>query len=155
MERPLRLEGIDPERAYTAKEIKTLKQEGNRSETAPPVIKKVHKRALDADPLRGLFPARVKGKPSVVEYEPDTDLRDTEQVPLMEEGGIEAFLRREVLPYAPDAWYVPDKVKIGYEISFTRHFYKPQPLRPLEEIRSEILALERETEGLLAEIVGC
>ena len=92
MERPLRLEGIDPERAYTAKEIKTLKQEGKRSETAPPVIKKVHKRAVDADPLRGLFAARVKGKPAVVEYEPDTDLRDTEQVPLMEEGGIEAFL---------------------------------------------------------------
>ena len=82
VERPLRLEGIDPERVYTAKEIKALKQEGKRSETAPPVIKKVHKRALDADPLRGLFPARVKGKPSVVEYEPDTDLRDTEQVPL-------------------------------------------------------------------------
>ena len=101
-----------------------------------------------------MFAAKVKGKPAVVEYEPDTDLRDTEQVPLMEEGGIEAFIRREVLPYAPDAWYVPSKVKIGYEISFTRHFYKPQPLRPLEEIRSEILALERETEGLLAEIVG-
>ena len=155
VERPLRLEGIDPDRAYTAKEIRALKQELNRSETAPPVIKKVHKRAVDADPLRGLFVARVKGKPAVVEYEPDTDLRDTEQIPLMEEGGIEVFLRREVLPYAPDAWYVPNKVKIGYEISFTRHFYKPQPLRPLEEIRSEILALERETEGLLAEIVGC
>ena len=154
VERPLRLEGIDPERAYTAKDIRALKQEGNRSETAPRVIKKVHKRGRDPDPLRGLFAATVKGKPSVVEYEPDTDLRDTEQVPLMEEGGIEAFLRREVLPYAPDAWYVPDKVKIGYEISFTRHFYKPQPLRPLEEIRSEILALERETEGLLGEIVG-
>ena len=40
-----------------------------------------------------------------------------------------------MLPYAPDAWYVPDSVKVGYEISFTRHFYKPQPLRPLEEIR--------------------
>ena len=78
--------------------------------------------AVDADPLRGLFAARVKGKPSVVEYEPDTDLRDTEQVPLMEEGGIEAFIRREVLPYAPDAWYVPSKVKIGYEISFTPPF---------------------------------
>ena len=59
-----------------------------------------------------------------------------------------------MLPYAPDAWYGPDSVKIGYEISFTRHFYKPQPLRPLEEIRADILALERETEGLLAEIVG-
>ncbi len=154
MERPLRLEGIDPERAYTAKEIKALKQEGKRSETAPPVIKKVHKQGAVPNPIEGLFAATVKGKPAVVEYEPDTDLRDTEQIPLMEEGGIESFLRREVLPYAPDAWYVPGKVKIGYEISFTRHFYKPQPLRPLEEIRADILALERETEGLLAEIVG-
>ena len=59
-----------------------------------------------------------------------------------------------MLPYAPDAWYVPDSVKTGYEISFTRHFYKPQPLRPLEEIRADILALEQETEGLLGEIVG-
>ena len=59
-----------------------------------------------------------------------------------------------MLPYAPDAWYVPDSVKIGYEVSSTRYFYKPQPLRPLEEIRADILALERETEGLLAEIVG-
>ena len=154
VERPLRLEGIDPERVCTAKEIKALKETAERSETAPPVIKRVHKTATEPDPLSGLFAATVKGKPAVVEYEPDTDLRDTEQIPLMEDGGIEAFLRREVLPYAPDAWYVPDKVKVGYEISFTRHFYKPQPLRPLEEIRADILALERETEGLLAEIVG-
>ena len=74
-------------------------------------------------------------------------------MPLLHEGGIEAFLRNEVLPYAPDAWYVPGSVKVGYEISFTRHFYKPQPLRPLEQIRADILALERDTEGLLAEIV--
>ena len=153
VERPLRLKGIDPERAYTAKEIKSLRDTCERSETAPPVIKKVHRKSVEADPLRELFPATVAGKPAVVEYEPDSDLRDTEQVPLLEEGGIEAFLRREVLPYAPDAWYVPDSVKIGYEISFTRHFYKPQPLRPLEEIRADILALERETEGLLGEIV--
>jgi type I restriction enzyme M protein len=59
-----------------------------------------------------------------------------------------------VLPYAPDAWYVPGSVKVGYEISFTRHFYKSQPMRPLEEIRADILALERETEGMLAEVVG-
>ena len=154
VERPLRLQGIDPERAYTAREIKALMTGGERSETAPPVIKKVHKRGVEADPLRGLFPATVGGKPAVVEYEPDTDLRETERVPLLEDGGIQAFLRREVLPYAPDAWYVPKSVKIGYEISFTRHFYKPEPLRPLEEIRADILALERETEGLLSEIVG-
>ena len=154
VERPLRLDGIDPERAYAAKEIRTLKEERTRSESAPPVIRKVHKAGVEADPLRGLFAAVVRGRPAVVEYEPDTDLRDTEQVPLLEEGGVEAFLRREVLPYAPDAWYAPDSVKTGYEISFTRHFYKPKPLRPLEEIRADILALEQETEGLLAEIVG-
>ena len=101
VERPLRLVGIDPERAYKAKDIKALKADGERSDTAPPVIKKVHRRGVEADPLRGLFPATVRGKPAVVEYEPDSDLRDTEQIPLAEEGGIEAFLRREVLPYAP------------------------------------------------------
>jgi type I restriction enzyme M protein len=72
----------------------------------------------------------------------------------MEEGGIEAFIRRDVLPYAPDAWYDRDSVKTGYEISFTRYFYKPQPLRTLEEIRADIIALEKETEGLLSEIMG-
>ena len=154
VERPLRLEGIDPERAYNAREIKTLREQGARSETAPPVIKRVHKKTLDPDPLCGLFPATVNGRPAVVEYEPDSDLRDTEQVPLLEKGGVEAFLRREVLPYAPDAWYVPSGVKTGYEISFTRYFYKPQPLRPLDDIRADILSLERETEGLLSEIVG-
>ena len=107
-----------------------------------------------SDPLRGLFSATLTGKPAVVEYEPDSDLRDTEQVPLLEEGGIEAFLRREVLPHTADAWYVPDSVKTGYEVSFTRYFYKPKPLRTLEEIRADILALEKETEGLLGEIIG-
>ena len=51
---------------------------------------------------------------------------------MLEEGGVEAFIRREVLPYATDAWYVPDSIKTGYEISFTRHFYKPKLLRHLE-----------------------
>src|SRR5690606_35749327 len=154
VERPLRLKGIDPERAYAAKEIKVLKESAERADDAPPAIRKIHKKGTPADPLRGLFETRIGGKTAVVEYEPDSDLRDTEQVPLLEEGGIEAFLRREVLPHAPDAWYVPDSVKTGYEISFTRYFYKPQPLRTLEEIRADILALEKETEGLLAEIIG-
>ena len=154
VERPLRLEGTDPGRAYTAKEIKALKDQAERSESAPPLIKTILKRDVEPDPLRGLFAATVKGRPAVVQYEPDPKLRDMEQVPLLEEGGIEAFIRREVLPYAPDAWYVPGSVKVGYEISFTREFYKPQPLRPLEEIRADILAVERETEGLLGEIIG-
>jgi len=155
VERPLRLKGIDPDRAYTPKEIKALKESSERDELAPPpVIKKIYKRGTEPNPLHGLFEATIAGKSCVVEYEPDSDLRNTEQVPLLEEGGIEAFLQREVLPYAPDAWYDPGSVKTGYEISFTRYFYKPQPLRTLEEIRADILAIEKETEGLLGEIIG-
>ena len=154
VERPLRLIGADPNRAYKAAEIKRLKETAERGEDAPPIIRKIHKKGTAPDPLRGLFEITIDGKPAVVEYEPDTDLRDTEQIPLLEEGGIEEFLEREVLPHATDAWFVPDRVKIGYEISFTRYFYKPQPMRTLEEIRADILALEKETKGLLDEIMG-
>ena len=127
-----------------------LRAVSERDENAPPVIAKIHKPGkIKADPLRGLFEAKVGGKPVIVEYEPDTDLRDTEQVPLLEAGGIEAFIRREVLPYTPDAWIKDDAAKIGYEVSFTRHFYKAQPLRTLDEITADILAAEKEAEGLL------
>jgi type I restriction enzyme M protein len=126
-----------------------------RDENAPEVIAKIHKPGkLKAEPLHGLYETTLQGKKVLVEYEPDTDLRDTEQVPLLEDGGIEAFIRREVLPYTADAWVDESKTKIGYEISFTRHFYKPQPLRTLEEIRTDILAVEKEAEGMLAEIIG-
>ena len=154
VERPLRINQADPSRAYGAAEIKTLKQIGTRSENAPPVIRRIHKRGTEADPLRGRFETTVDAKPAVVEYEPDTELRDTEQIPLLEEGGIEAFLRREVLPYAADAWYRPESVKVGYEISFNRYFYKPQPMRTLEEIRADILALEKESEGVLRDVLA-
>jgi type I restriction enzyme M protein len=127
-----------------------LKAVSTRVDTAPPVIAKVHKLGkTKADPLRGLFATTVGNKSVVVEYEPDTDLRDTEQVPLLEPGGIDAFIRREVLPYTPDAWVKQDATKIGYEVSFTRHFYKPKPLRTLDEIAADILAIEMEAEGLL------
>jgi hypothetical protein len=86
-------------------------------------------------------------------YEPDGELRDTEQVPLLEEGGIDAFITREVLPYTKDAWIREGASKIGYEISFTRHFYKPQPLRSLDEIRADILKIEKEAEGLLEDVL--
>jgi type I restriction enzyme M protein len=138
----------------TAKRLKLLRDRlAERDETAAPVVRKVHKKGAKPDPLHGRFAAEVAGKPAVVEYEPDTDLRDTEQVPLLEDGGIEAFIRREVLPYAPDAWIDESKTKVGYEISFNRYFYKPQPLRTLEEIRADILKLEKETEGLLKEVL--
>ncbi len=127
-----------------------------RVEMAPPVIAKIHKPGkVKADPLHGFYEGRdgSPSRPVIVEYEPDPDLRDTEQIPLLEPGGIEAFILREVLPYTSDAWIDATATKIGYEISFTRHFYKPQPLRTLAEISADILALEKETEGLLGEIV--
>ena len=170
VERPLRLKGIDPTRAYKAAEIKRLKEEAERSEDASPVIRKIHKAGTAPDPLRGLFEVEIDGKKRVVEYEPDTDLRDTEQIPFLEcpacqqpgylptdadtQTAIEAFLRREVLPYAPDAWYKADGVKVGYEISFNRYFYTPKALRSLEEIRTELLALEKEAEGVLNQLIS-
>ena len=232
-----------------------------RVEDAPPVIKKIHKPGkVKADPLHGLYElpstsgsgAGGEGAPRLVEFEPDSELRDFEQIPLLEEGGIEAFIRREVLPYTPDlpaprpapgqfciyvlkcaddsfyigqtdnftrrlqqhekgevswtgprhpvepihwevfpsreeavqreddlktgfgrqwlkreykagrlvaasarqagAWIVEADTKIGYEISFTRHFYQPPKLRTLAQISADILALEQETDGLLHEI---
>lgn len=138
----------------TGPELKVfLKAVSWRVESAPPVVAKVHKAAkATVDPLHGFYANPVGDKKLVIEYEPDTDLRDTEQVPLQEE--VELFLKREVLPYTPDAWIDASASKIGYEVSFTRHFHKPQPLRSLEEIRKDILAVEKETEGLLGEIVG-
>ena len=153
VERPLRIEGADPNRAYKAAEIKQLKDHGKRGGDAPRIIRKIHKRGTEPDMLRGLFVAMIDGNPAVVEYEPDADLRDTEQIPLKEEGGIEAFLHREVLPYAKDAWYKSESVKIGYEISFNRYFYKPTPLRTLDEIRADILALQAEADSLLPDFI--
>ncbi len=155
VERPLRIPGIDPDRVYKAKEIKELKTERSADPDALPVVKKVHKPGkIQPDPTHGLYEAEINGKSVVVEYEPDPDLRDTEQVPLLEEGGIEAFFQREVLPHVPDAWIAHSKTQIGYEVSFTRHFHKPTPLRSLEEIKADLDAIQDEAEGLLDEIVG-
>ena len=140
----------------TAKRKKQLQNDlAFTSEEAKPVIKKIYRRGrVDPDPLHGRYEAEIRAKPCVVEYEPDVALRDTEQVPLLEEGGIQAFITREVLPYTPDAWVDDSKTQIGYEISFTRHFYKPAPMRTLDEIKADIHALEQETEGLLEQIIG-
>ena len=121
------------------------------------MVRKIHgpgRTEPKPDPIHGLIETSADGRHLVVEYESDSELRDTEQVPLLDEGGIEGFLRREVLPFAPDAWYEPDSVRIGYEIGFTRHFHEPRPMWSMDEIRADIPALERETEGLLGEIVG-
>ncbi len=153
VERPLRLKGIDPDKIYSTKEIKAFMAEGKSDENGVPVIKKMHKPGKP-DGLHGLFERTMDGKKCLIEYEPDTNLRDTEQVPLLEEGGIEAFFKREVLPYVTDAWIDESKTQIGYEISITRYFYKPVQMRTLKEIMADIKALEKETDGLLNEIVG-
>jgi len=139
----------------TASDIKLiLRAVSWRVETAPPVIAKVHRPGkATVDSLHGRYASPTGDRKLVLEYEPDPDLRDTEQIPLLEPGGIEAFINREVLPYTPDAWVKEDATKIGYEISFTRHFYQPQPLRTLDEIRADILAVEKEAEGLLDELL--
>ena len=138
----------------TAKRKRLLRDGlADRDEEAEPVVKKVHRRGTSADPIRGLYEVGEGSARRIVEFEHDSELRDTEQIPLREEGGIEGFLRREVLPYAPDAWYAAQSVKTGYEISFNRYFYKPEPMRTLDEIRADIAAVEREAEGLLDAVV--
>lgn len=128
-----------------------------RDEAAPPVIAKRSKLKAGEhfEPgFDGAYLETAGNDRFIVEYEPDSELRDTEQVPLNEPGGIDAFFAREVLPHAQDAWLATDKTQVGYEISFCRYFYKPAPLRTLEEIRADILALEQQSEGLLNRIVG-
>ena len=90
-------------------------------------------------------PVLKKGKP-----EPDSSLRDTENVPLKED--IEEYFKREVLPFAPDAWIDEKKSKVGYEIPFTRYFYKYEAPKPSAEIMAEILELEKELSGSLKEV---
>lgn len=153
VDRPLRIIGADPNRVYKPTEIKKLKEEGEQSQSANPVIKKLHKEGTEPDSLRGLFEATVGEKVVVVEYEPDTDLRDTERIPLQEIGGIDAFLKREVIPHASDAWYQRDSVKVGYEISFNRYFFKPAQMRSLEEISADILSLQKNAQGMLNEFI--
>ena len=84
--------------------------------------------------------------------EPDPELRDYENVPLKED--IDEYFEREVKPYVPDAWIDEERTKVGYEIPFTRYFYKYTPPRSLEEIQIEIAELEREIVGMLREVVG-
>ena len=82
--------------------------------------------------------------------QPDTSLRDTENVPLTE--NIQDYFKREVLPFSPDAWIDEKKSKVGYEIPFTRYFYKYEAPQPSAEIMAEILELEKELEGSLQEV---
>lgn len=130
-----------------------------RDETAAPIIRKKTKLKPETElsehpELNGQYLVEENDKKYVIEYEADADLRDTEQVPMLEDGGIEGFFKKEVLPYAPDTWIDEDKTKIGYEIPFTRYFSQYEPLRDLSEITKELKSLEDEAEGLLDQITN-
>lgn len=85
---------------------------------------------------------------------PDRALDDYEIIPFRYEGGIEGFLKNEILPYTPDAWIDEESIQTGYELSFTKYFYKPKQLRTIEEISQDIRGIEERTDGLLNEILG-
>ena len=90
-----------------------------------------------------------KGKPVI-----DKKSKDTEIIPFRYEGGIDGFFQNEILPYSPDAILDEKSIVEGYELSFTKYFYKPKQLRTIEEICGDILAIEARTDGLLDEILG-
>ena len=111
---------------------------------------------LKAGVLKKIRPYITEKDPTAqpIEGEADVDLRDTENVPFTYEGGIDAFMQNEVLPYAPDAFIDSKKTQIGYEVSFTKYFYKPVELRDLSDILASLNDLEKEADGMLSEIVG-
>ena len=85
-------------------------------------------------------------------YESNSDLRDSESVPLKQQ--IHQYFLDEVKPHVAEAWINLDSVKIGYEISFNKYFYQHKPLRSLEEVAQDILSLEKQADGLIAQILG-
>lgn len=106
---------------------------------------------LEADlPDFGYYPTETMGE--FITYETETDLRDSENIPLKE--SIHEYFLREVKPHVEEAWINLDSVKIGYEISFNKYFYRHKPLRDLGEVSAEILQLEEESEGLIREILN-
>ena len=163
VERPLRL------RIFPEKEIPngTFRRDAeledvraavkNAAETAPlddwtAFAKATKLKAAQLKKIRPFITERDEdAKP--IEGEPDTELRDTENVPFTYEGGIDAFMENEVLTYAPDAWVAEDRTQIGYEISFTKYFYKPKELREMKDIIADLESLEKEADGMMAEIM--
>lgn len=164
VERPLRL------RIYPEQPIPTaaFKKDDERSEAVSAVAEAAITAPLDdwtafskatklkASTLKKIRPYITRKDPTAkpIKGEPDVELRDTENVPFTYEGGIDAFMKNEVLTYVPDAWVDAKKTQIGYEISFTKYFYKPAELREMSDILKSLSSLEKEASGLLAEIMG-
>jgi type I restriction enzyme M protein len=101
-------------------------------------------------PDYGYYPTAKKGE--FITYESSSDLRDSESIPLSQ--SIHDYFLAEVKPHVDEAWIHLDSVKIGYEISFNKYFYQHKPLRSLEEVAQEMIELEQQAEGLIADILG-
>lgn len=124
---------------------------------AAPVIKKEHKaNSKDIEILESVYSIApevisdygyTKHGKGYVEYESDSDLRDSEKIPVKED--IYEYFQREVRPYVADAWINLPVTKIGCEISFNKYFYKPAPLRSLAENEADILALDEKSQGFI------
>ncbi len=97
----------------------------------------------------GYYPTGKKGE--YLQYETESDLRDTENIPLKD--NIYHYFLKEVKPHVPEAWINMEATKIGYEISFNKYFYRHKPLRSIEEVSTDILRLEEESDGLIREIL--
>lgn len=110
---------------------------------------------LKATLLKKIRPYITENDPAAkpIANEPDTELRDTENIPLTYQGGVEAFMKNEVLTYAPDAWIDESKTKIGCKLSFTKYFYKTMEFRAMKDILSDLNALEQQAAGIMNEIL--
>ncbi len=125
-----------------------------RDENASPVIAKIFTSTKELeDPMFGKFAVKRDGKNLIVKFEPDSELTEYEQVPLSEPEGVIGYFSREIHPYLKDAWIEQTEENIGYEISFSRHFYKPKKLRELAEIEADIEVALRQGEGLVRSLL--
>lgn len=169
VERPLRLRVLPEQEipAYDEKGKALFKKDGELEEIRSAVKEAASQASLDdwnifakatklkKTQLKKIRPFITKVDPDAkaVEGEADPNLRDTENIPFTYDGGIDAFIEKEVRPYAPDCWLDEDKTKIGYEISFTKYFYKPVKLRDMKDILASLEKLEKESEGVMDDIV--
>ena len=162
VERPLRLR-VFPDRAIPSDAFKKADEMASvcaaverAAKTAPlddwTAFAKATK--LKAAQLKKIRPYITEKDPTAQPIdEPDVDLRDAENIPFTYEGGIDSFIEKEVHPYAPDAYVDEKKTQIGYEISFTKYFYKPVELRDMSEILADLATLDKEADGMLAGIM--
>lgn len=164
VERPLRLR-VFPEREIAAN---IFKNESEREEAKKAIACAAKTAPLDdwttfakATKLKAALLKKIRpfitqkdATAQPVMGEADADLRDTENIPFTYDGGIDGFIEREVHPYAPDAWVDEKKMQIGYEVSFTKYFYKPVELRDIKEILDNLASLENEARNIIDDVIG-